>query len=325
MNLQEFESFLINQNIPYESDVELKKKTWIHRGGKADLFVTPTNIQELENVMSVIYRQDIKHLLIGCTSNLYILNSTDIPIVISTIKCNTYSIHNNVLECDCGVQVSHLAKQMISKGVKGFEYLTKLPGTVGAAICNNSTVKSPENSITSLLIDFDIITPQGVKHLTKDDLHLDFRTSDIKKRILQGVILKARMQITSGNALELEEIARKNETDRYRILEGPAHNLGCTVHKMHCLGPMPKRYAMPLRLYSKLLTYFVKDSIERKKYTKCFLLTISGHKRLIPYVSDKQLITFVWRDENADDYFEEYLQFMREVCKTDQVEIEIIR
>jgi UDP-N-acetylenolpyruvoylglucosamine reductase len=319
------EAYLVNEGISFEKDVDLRKKTWIHRGGKADLFIVPGNTTELEGVVSYLYKNCIEFLVVGATSNLYILNTSNIPVVISTIKCNKYQMNGDVLECDCGVLVSRLSRNMISKGIQGFEYLTKLPGTIGAAIYNNSSVKCESNSITELLIDLDILTPAGIKRLRKEDLHLTFRSSDLKKHLLQGVILRARFKAEHGKKAELEAIMTKNEQERDLLLEGPAQNLGCTVHRMFCNGEMPAKYRIPYKVYSKALDLFVKNKLKQKKYLKSFLLTISRYRHLSPYISDRQLITFIWKDEKADEYFEEYLTFMRKVCKTDQIEIEIIK
>ncbi len=325
MNNTVFENILRNNSIPYEKQVDLKKKTWIHRGGIADYFVVPNDVTELEIVMRSIYSLGIPHLVVGCTSNLYILNSKNIPVVVTTIKCANHSIETGAIVCDCGVQVAKLARMMIKQGVSGFEYLTQLPGTVGSAICNNSSVKNENNSITSMLIDVDMITPSGIQRLEKNDLHLGFRTSDIKRKIKQGVILKARLKAKHGDVAEMEKIAKANESERKVLLEGPTNNLGCTVHQLFCNGTMPIKYRWPLTIYSKFLSFFVKDDLLYKKYRKSFLLTIAGHRNLIPYVSDKQIITFIWRDNSADLFFDEYLSFMKDVCKTDRVEIEIIK
>ena len=323
--MNNIEAYLIGEKISFEKDVDLRKKTWIHRGGKANLFIIPVNTAELEGVVSYLYKNCIEFLIVGATSNLYILNTSDIPVVISTIKCNKYQLSGDVLECDCGVQVSRLSKNMVGEGIQGFEYLTKLPGTIGAAIYNNSSVKNESNSITELLIDLDILTPVGIKQLRKEDLHLTYRSSDLKQHLLEGVILRARLKAEYGIKAELEEIMTKNEQERDLLLEGPTQNLGCTVHRMFCNGEMPTKYRIPYKIYSKALDLFVKNKLIRKKHLKSFLLTISGYRHLMPYVSDKQLITFIWKDEKADEYFEEYLTFMREVCKTNQIEIEIIK
>ena len=321
--MEQFDTFLKNEDIAYETNVELREKTWIHRGGKADYFVSPKNSVALEKIMTYLYDSHITHLLVGSTSNLYILNTTNIPVVVSTLRCNTYEIKEETIECECGVQVSKLAEQVIKLGIKGFEYLTKLPGTVGAAIYNNSSCKS--NSISELLIDVDMVTPQGIKKVSAEELHFAFRTSDLKRSILRGVILKARLRLAFGQKDELERKAKDNEIERRKLLEGPAQNLGCTVHKPFSNGSMPFRYRVPSSIYSKIITLLVKDELKRKRLNKSFLLTISGHKKLIPYVSDYLSLIFVWRDDNADEFFNEYLSFMKDIYKTDKVEIEIIK
>lgn len=323
--MNHIENYLVREGIYFEKEVDLKKKTWIHRGGLANLFIVPANTNELEKVVACLYKDDMEFLVIGATSNLYILNTTSIPIVVSTLKCNTYQLNGDVIECDSGTQVSKLSRDMVEEGIQGFECLTKLPGTIGAAIYNNSSVKDELNSISNLLIDLDLLTPTGIKRLNKEDLHFTFRSSVLKRHQLQGIIIKTRLKVARGNKEDLQAIAAQNEIDRLMLLEGPAHNLGCTVHRMYCNGLMPLKYRIPYKGLSKILNVFVKDHLRQKKYLKRFLLTISGYKHLIPYVSDKQLITFVWKDENADKYFDDYLTFMRDVCMTDQVEIEIIR
>ena len=323
--MKHIEKYLEGEGIYFEKEIDLSKKTWIHRGGTASLFVIPGNTNELEKVVTCLYKNDIKFLVIGATSNLYILNTASIPVVISTLKCNVYQQNGDVIVCDCGVQVGKLSREMIGKGIQGFEYLTKLPGTIGAAIYNNSSVKEETNSISNLLLGFDLLTPSGIKQLKKEDLHFSFRSSALKRHQLQGIIIRARLNAAPGNKELLESIAAKNEKDRLNLLEGPAQNLGCTVHRMFCNGLMPLKYRIPYKSYAKILKVFVGNQLKQKKYLKQFLLTISGYRHLIPYVSDKQLITFIWKDEKADLFFDDYLAFMRDVCKTDQVEIEIIR
>ena len=125
--------YLDSNHIPYEINVDLKKKTWIHRGGIAALFITPMNSNELEKLVSYLYSKNVKFLLVGHTSNIYIVNECNISVVVSTIKCRNFTIEGNQIYCEAGVGVIKLAKQMITHGYKGFEYLTGLPGTIGAA------------------------------------------------------------------------------------------------------------------------------------------------------------------------------------------------
>lgn len=313
---------LQKNNIPFEENVDLKKKTWIHRGGIAKLFIVPSNIEELQDCIRFMYKLKQDFLLIGHTSNLYIHNDCNIEVVIATSHCNSFSVKEGLVECDCGAAVSKVAKASIAEGFQGMEYLTTLPGTIAAAIHNNSTVK--ESKVAELLVDLDFIDENGhLRVLKPEDLKFSFRNSALKSSELRGVILKVRLQLQKGNVEQLSDIARRNEERRKQTLEGPVQNLGCTVNRTFSLGKMPRKYELPLNIYSRLIPFFVPKEKQKAKI-KSFILRISGYKELAPYISDKQMITFIWKDENADKLFPRYLQFMKDVYRTDKVEIEEI-
>ena len=315
--------YLHDSKIPFEQNVDLKRKTWIHRGGVAELFITPDNISQLEAVVAFLYNENRDFLVIGHTSNLYIHNDHNPAIVISTIHCNKYTIEGEYIHCECGTSVRKLAADCVSKGLKGLEYLTTLPGTVAAAIYNNSSCR--DNSIASVVEDICYISPIGGGNtLCHNELGFTFRSSSFKRHELKGVILSVKLKLSQGNKNELLDISRNNEIERKKILEGPCQNLGCTVNRCFINGPMPKRYAIPLTIYGKILSFFNLSIDRNKELKKNFILRISGYSQLIPYISNKQMIIFVWKDEGADAAYPKYLEFMRKVYKTDKVEIEEI-
>lgn len=322
-NIRKLVNFLITHNIKYEENIDLKKKTWIHRGGMCYLFISPSNASQLETLVQYLYQNELKFQLLGHTSNVYILNSTNIPIVVSTIKCNKYEVVDNHILCEAGASVIHLAKNMISQGISGFEYLTGLPGTIGAAICNNSSCK--QNSISSLLVYAEVMLCNGQKvSMTAEQMEFKFRTSIFKEKRIDGVILNATLRADRDDAEKLMKIAHENNIERKRILEGHAQNLGCTVNRCFINGHMPLRYYLPYRIYMLLLRFMKGTLIEKKKKAKEFLCNISGYKGIATYISDLNPIIFIWKDNGADNMFPLYLDFMKKVYKTDQVEIEVI-
>lgn len=316
--------FLKDNSIYFEENVDLKKKTWIHRGGKARFFIQPDNVTELQKCLSYLYKNQYPFLLVGHTSNLYIHNDCDVDIVVSTFRCKAFAVNEGIVECECGASVSKVAQACIDNGYCGMEYLTDLPGTIGAAIYNNSSCK--KSSVSALLFDLDFMDTEGnVKVLTPDDLAFSLRSSSLKAHALRGVILKVRLHVEKGEALSLAQVAKENKERRKQILDSPSQNLGCTVNRIFSLGKMPLKYALPLSVYNKILSLSGTSSTKRNSKIKKFILTISGYKDLEPYISDKQMIIFIWRDEKADGLFPRYLEFMRKVYKTDKVEIEEIK
>jgi len=316
--------YLESSNIAYEVGVDLRKKTWIKRGGIAEVYITPANSAELESLALFLYGNNIKFLLVGHTSNIYILNSCNIPVVVSTVRCRKFEIKGDKLLCESGVGVIHLSKQMILQGYQGFEYLTGLPGTIGAALVNNSSCKS--NSISDLLLSARVVLNDGtIKTFTWDDFKYEFRSSLFKSKAIDGIIISAVLSLAKGDSIQMQTIAAENDNERKRILEGNSQNLGCTVNQCFINGKMPLCLRIAVRLNAILSKIFISSEIKRNEQRKRFICSISGYKEIIPYVSSKNIIIFKWVDDGADAAFPLYVEFMKKVYKTDKVEIEIIR
>lgn len=314
---------LESHDIAYETNVDLRKRTWINRGGLVDIYISPANANQLEIVVTYLYSEKIKFQLIGHTSNLYILNSCNLPVVVSTAKCKNYSLEKNILYCESGVGVINLSKQMIRSGIKGFEYLTGLPGTIGAAIVNNSSCR--ENSISDLVVSAKVVMKDGsVRNFLPEDFIFEFRSSILKKREVEGTIISAILKAEVGDPEKLQQIANDNDKDRAKRLEGYAKNLGCTVNRCFTNGKMDFWLRVVLFLNGLIVQPFIKTQEEKRSQRRNLICGITGYKSIAPYVSPKNPIIFSWLDDYADDVFPLYLEFMKKVYKTDKIEIEII-
>lgn len=323
MNIKEITFYLSSSKIPYESDVDLKKKTWIHRGGHAKYYITPINKEQLIELIRFLYANKFSFFIVGHTSNIFIQNTTNVDVVVSTIKCNKYFLRDDVIECEAGAGIIRMSHDLIHKGVKGFEYLTGLPGTVAGAICNNSSCRS--NSISDLLISAEVILSDGrLVTLYHDDFKFKFRTSVFKDKEVNGVIISAKLKVKYDDPNVLQKIAVANQEDRKVRLEGHSKNLGCTVNCTFSNGKMPLKYYIPWRIYSKLVYIFIRDKSRRMSLCKNYLCMVSGYSHVAPYISNVNPIIFLWLDANADNVFSDYLEFMKLVYKTEKIEIEIL-
>ena len=317
-------SYLKENNIEFDINVDLRKKTWIHRGGMAKIYITPNDRSQLYQISKFLFINRIEFLIVGHTSNLYILNTTNIDVVVSTIKCKKYIIKDSIIECEAGVSVIKISKDMVSKGIKGFEYLTGLPGTIAAALYNNSSCYS--NSISKLLISADVVLLDGtLKTFYYNDFYFDFRTSIFKEKLLKGVIISVVLKAEYSNSEKLKAIAKQNNLERKNILESYAYNLGCTVNRTFINGKMPILYYTLSRIYNMLLNCLPITKNKKNILRRNFLCYISGYSDIKQYISPKNPIIFMWTDEKADVAFPRYLEFMKQVYKTDKIEIEIIK
>ena len=322
MLIQELKKFLSDNNIHFEENVDLKKRTWIHRGGNVLVFIKPKTKEELFITAKYIYKNKIPFEIIGHTSNTYFKNEYAPLVVIATAYVNHIEESEHEIICDCGVSVRSLSKQMIFQGVSGFEGLIDLPGTVAASIYNNSSCFNC--SISNLLISFDLINEHGeIEILSKEDCNFSYRSSILKNRIKKGIILSVKLNKNKGNKDEIVKVSKMNHQKRILFQQSKSYNLGSCFNNFEkkSLSCVILKIVIQLyRFYAFLLRvpYGVRKSKEIK-----YLLTLTGYRSLFPYVSPKSINCFMWIDENADKAFEDYCKFMKKMYPDSKLEIEI--
>lgn len=315
--MTELEVFLYDNAVFFEENVPLSKKTWIKTGGICEYWISPQSVSQLEDICKYLYAKDITFELIGQTSNIFFHSTYNPQVVVSTIKVNKYAINENIITCDCGVSVVKLAKDCLAKGYSGFYGMVGLPGTVASAVVNNAGCF--KCSISSMLVSADVLLPDGtIQILQKDDFQYSYRSSAFKRGEKKGIILSVKLKAKKAENIE-EEYRKSRETKLYRKnkQEGPNRNLGSVFSSFKRKHNLKNLIAA---LIAKVVSVF---HLSNQKYMfKQMVLRLYGYKDLNPYVSDKQINTFVWRDAEAEDKFVRYKEFMGKVFDNLTIEIE---
>ena len=311
--------FLEKNDILFERNVSLKKKTWIKTGGIASLWINPTSIEKLEYLLSFLYSNSIKFEIVGHTSNIYYINSYNPEVVISTSKLSHFEVKDDFIECDCGCPVSKVSKYAVNNGFEGFFGMVNLPGTIAAAVCNNSSCFSCD--IASLLHSFSFFdfSIGKIVELSADDMLYSFRSSALKRQEINGVILVCKLEIKRGDR-EIEKVKAEEVTHlRQTTQEPPAYTLGSVFAGLQFKS----------NTKSKIVKYggylFKNKWIKRKCVEKRLMLLLYGYCDLNKYISDKNINTFKWlpSDNEHIEKFKRYKEFINKVCINPKLEIEL--
>lgn len=311
--------FLKQNNIQYEENVPLKKKTWIKTGGIARLWITPENVKSLIKLGRYLYNEKKEFEIVGYTSNLFFTNDYNPQIIISTVKLKGVIETDTGFVCECGVQIAKFARERVEKGQSGFSGMINLPGTIGAAVHNNAgcfglTISDSVEAIEFLTVNGDVV------RLNKDDLKYSHRSSALKRKEVQGIILNIHLKKNANSTKECEsKLAICATQKRKATQELPYRNLGSVYANL--------KYRLNLINVTCLILKKILQKIGIfKNYTRFFkvaLLTIYRYKYLDVYISDKDINTFIWHDEYAEEMFIDYQKFMNKVYKSPTLEIEI--
>ena len=310
-------SFLLDRKIAFEERVSLKKKTWIKTGGECACWINPHTVEELTEVGRYLYSNKIPFEVVGHTSNIF-FHSTYLPqVVVSTVKVCNYEIDGDVITCDCGVPVVKLAKECLASGYAGFYGLVGLPGTVAASVYGNAGCF--DCSISSMLDSVDVLLPDGsVRSFSKEACGFAKRSSIFKRKEVSGMILSVKLKVTRAEDIE-EEKEKSEKTVLYRRTkqEKPSWCLGSVYGSM----AMKHNARNVVALIIGNLMGVLHISTKRKAMKRA-LLSLYGFRDLNPYVSDCNVNTFIWRDEDAERMFDRYKHFMSKVFNNLVLEIE---
>lgn len=107
----------------------------LRAGGLAQIFFTPSNIQELSKFLST-NTQPI--LFIGLGSNLLIRDQGFQGVVIKLTQLKSLNVAQNHLYAEAGVTLAKLSRDASEHGLYGAEFLSAIPGTVGGALAMNA-------------------------------------------------------------------------------------------------------------------------------------------------------------------------------------------
>lgn len=217
---------LQDHKVPFEEGVSLKKKTWIKTGGLVSLWIAPKTLEQLEDTIRILIELDAGFEIVGHTSNIYYVDDYNPNIIVSTLHVNRFIDADDYIICDCGVSVMSLSRHCVDKGYLGYYGLVNLPGTVGAAICNNSSCFDcciSQHIVEATFFDFNT---REIKLLHYDDFNFSYRNSKLKKRELKGIILSIKLDKINGNVDEEKVKAAEVTYIRKTTQNSPAYTLG---------------------------------------------------------------------------------------------------
>ena len=315
--MDSLKEFLDAKEVEYEINIPLSKKTWVKTGGECAYWIVPQSVMQMTEVCRYMYVNKVEFDIVGQTSNMFFHSTYHPQVVVSTLKVNHYEIKEDVITCDCGALVVKLAKDCLSRGYAGFYGLTGLPGTVAASVSNNAGCF--DCSISSMLVDAECLFPDGtIRKVCPDELHFSRRSSALKRKELKCVILSVTLCPSRASSIEEETAkAHKAMDHRRNHQERNLPNLGSVFCRMSL-----KRNVRNIVSVSVARIQSILGISEYMRVFKRMQLALYGYRDLDPYISDKNIDIFIWRDSGAEEAFERYKQFMKAAYKKLSIEIE---
>lgn len=202
----------------------LSKHTTFKIGGPAKIFIEPYNLNDLKLLLRKTKKDKIPLKVIGSGSNLLVSDRgiDGIVIKLSSPYFRKIKFYSGFLEAGAGVSLPDLIKRTTALNLSGCEFLTGIPGTVGAALVMNAGTKDRE--IKELVKDVTVIDYNGkMRTLDEKNIKFDYRNSSLSKY----VVLNTRLRLIKKSKNEILNKIRLYRNYRNSTQDLSHHNAGC--------------------------------------------------------------------------------------------------
>ncbi len=206
----------IEQVIPKEdilSDEPMSRHTTFKCGGPASLFLRPSNVAELRDIVNILKDNNEQFFVLGNGSNLLVSDKGYDGAVISLESFNDIHIEAETQICaEGGSMNSAIAAMARDNSLTGFEFAAGIPGTIGGAMIMNAgayggEMKDIVREVILLTSDGEIVTYSG------EDMAFEYRNSAIKGKDV--VVLFVVLELQKGDkeeiAAKMQELALKRK------------------------------------------------------------------------------------------------------------------
>lgn len=183
-------------------DIPFSELTTLQVGGPADKLVTATTQRDLVDLAAEAWTHGEPWLALGGGSNLLVgdegFDGTVIRVATTGIELVPIHAPHPVgrvrIRVQAGETWDDLVAWTVEHGYSGFEALSGIPGSVGAAPVQNIGAYGQELASTLVAIDFLDEGAAAPRRMTADELELGYRTS-VLKRGLRGIVVSVEFDL----------------------------------------------------------------------------------------------------------------------------------
>ncbi|MBE7014603.1 MAG: UDP-N-acetylmuramate dehydrogenase [Ruminococcaceae bacterium] len=208
-NITDRKNILINE--------PLKNHTTFKIGGNADYLVMPKTREEIVNLIKFLKDNSINYFVIGNGSNILVNDDGFRGVIIKLgSQFSSATVLGNKIVLDAGITLKKISNILTKEGLKGFEELSGIPGSLGGAIYMNAGAYGRE--IKDVLYDVTFINSLcEIETLELKDIEMKYRETLFSKENL--VVLGATLILEKGDKEEIKK--RVREVTKMRVDKQP--------------------------------------------------------------------------------------------------------
>nr|WP_184247753.1 UDP-N-acetylmuramate dehydrogenase [Gracilibacillus halotolerans] len=184
-------------------DEQLRNHTYTKLGGKADFFLMPSKVEEVQAIVKYANDNQVPFTLLGNGSNVIVRDGGIRGIVLSLKRFDGIRREGNQVIAESGARIIDASRFALKEELTGLEFACGIPGTVGGALYMNAGAYGGE--IKDCLESALVVNSEGkVIRLPAEAFDLSYRTSNIPTKKL--IVLEATFSLEPGKREDIKAV-----------------------------------------------------------------------------------------------------------------------
>lgn len=180
---------------------KMSKHTSFKVGGTADFFIIANNIKELIYILKLAKELKIKTYILGNGTNVIVKDEGFRGIIIK-LNFKNLKVEEDKIVAGAGVSVALLSEYAYRSNIKGYEFISGIPGTVGGAVKMNAGAYGSE--IKNILISTTYLDEKyNIKEIKNEEHDFSYRKSIFERK--KWIILESTFKVEKGNKEEIKQ------------------------------------------------------------------------------------------------------------------------
>jgi len=211
----------VTSKVNIKVDEPMENHTSFKVGGPADILVTPNDVLEVQALIKICRKNNVDYYLIGNGSNLLVRDGGIRGVVIKLCKLNEVKVEGNKITAQSGASLYDVTMTALREGLKGIEFASGIPGSIGGAAAMNAGAYDGEMSM--VLESILAIDNNGeLLTLAKSEMELSYRSSAI---LIHGyTVISVTLNLQEGDKEVIKarmDVLAKRRSDK-QPLEYPS-------------------------------------------------------------------------------------------------------
>ena len=199
--------------IPVKADLPLCDCSTFRIGGKADLALFPTTIEQLCLQLAMLAQSGLNYTVIGNGSNVLFSDAGYRGVVVFTTEMNGYRFDRDTLYAQSGASLARVCNDASKQGYEGFAFGCGIPGTVGGGVYMNAGAYGGQISDVLLSTEYYDCAKNQIAKIDHAAHEFDYRHSIFEDHP-EYVILSSTFALRQGNAQEIMQKVHEQAASR---------------------------------------------------------------------------------------------------------------